>query len=514
MPSWRRTRSDSPSRASSSPTPIPSTARQDGSRPSRGPDPLPPARPRSPARSGSQGAGPGRRPAPAEPRGAAVKEPTWRIDDDDGDPEITGTPRPLFVTGRAARKRAAAHVADWVGAAIVGALLGVAALFAVPHQANATTTLLMVSPNPGDESAMTTDVSLLMTRKVAERVISDLGLGESPETVLSTVTATPASNQILTVTVGGPSEAAAVARARALVDHFLVFRAQQLRSISDGLITGYDNRVCEPAGTGRRPHAAVRPDLRREAGRPGAAQRRRHRPGHPGRPDRRPATGDRGRQPPDRRGHQRDPRHRRPRGESVRVAPPARPLRPLRGPPRRRDRGRDDPLQGVDQRPVAPAPGGGVRARRPRPGGRGPRPLATGARRAEVAVTTWIARHLRGHPVRWTDTGAGGTSRPSSRAWRPPWGHGSRRTARGQDRARGPAVGRRPGPTTLGVAAIDRADTAAVVIRALADRLAERDIRVLLVDLSASGALAGRETSGLSGGQDDGSGAGRLPARG
>ena len=34
--------------------------------------------------------------------------------------------------------------------------------------------------------------------------------------------------------------------------------------------------------------------------------------------------------------------------------------------------------------------------------GVGPVPSRRGARRAEVAVTTWIARHLRGHPVRWT----------------------------------------------------------------------------------------------------------------
>jgi hypothetical protein len=43
--------------------------------------------------------------------------------------------------------------------------------------------------------------------------------------------------------------------------------------------------------------------------------------------------------------------------------------------------------------------------------------------------------------------------------------------------------------TTLGLAAVDRADTAAVVLRAAADRMAERGVPVLLVDLSSTGAL-------------------------
>ena len=50
--------------------------------------------------------------------------------------------------------------------------------------------------------------------------------------------------------------------------------------------------------------------------------------------------------------------------------------------------------------------------------------------------------------------------------------------------------GNRSAPTTLGLAAVDRADTAAAVLRAAGDRIAERGVHVLLVDLSSTGALA------------------------
>ena len=53
-----------------------------------------------------------------------------------------------------------------------------------------------------------------------------------------------------------------------------------------------------------------------------------------------------------------------------------------------------------------------------------------------------------------------------------------------------PSAGRKSAPTTLGVAAIDRAATTAVVVLTLGERLAASGVPVLLVDLSWSGALA------------------------
>ncbi|HEX6918212.1 MAG TPA: hypothetical protein VF140_09040, partial [Phycicoccus sp.] len=174
-----------------------------------------------------------------------MRGPTWRIDDEDGDPSVTGAPRPLLVTGRALKDALVRTWPVWVGAILVGALLGLAALYVVPHRGTATTTLLMIHPDPTDPAAMTTDVNLLQTRVVADRVIADLGLTETPEALLSSVTVDPVTNQILTLTVTGPDDRSAVDRTTSLVEHFLQFRGEQLRSVSQGLIDGYEKRVAD-----------------------------------------------------------------------------------------------------------------------------------------------------------------------------------------------------------------------------------------------------------------------------
>ncbi len=132
----------------------------------------------------------------------------------------------------------------WVTATVIGGLLGVAAFLAMPHPASASATLLMVHPE-ASESAMTTDVNLLETRSVGSLVRADLGLAESPEAFMATVTVNPVNQEILSLTVGGPDEAAAVDRATSLVDNFLQFRAQKLRLISQGLVKGYQERITE-----------------------------------------------------------------------------------------------------------------------------------------------------------------------------------------------------------------------------------------------------------------------------
>lgn len=170
--------------------------------------------------------------------------PTWRIDDDDGSPEITGAPAPLLVTVRGLLDALARTRRTWVTATVIGGLLGVAAFLAMPHPASASATLLMVHPE-ASESAMTTDVNLLETRSVGALVRADLGLAESPEAFMATVTVNPVNQEILSLTVGGPDEAAAVDRATSLVDNFLQFRAQKLRLISQGLVKGYQERITE-----------------------------------------------------------------------------------------------------------------------------------------------------------------------------------------------------------------------------------------------------------------------------
>ena len=416
--------------------------------------------------------------------------PTWRIDDEDGSPEITGAPRPLLVTGRALRDALVRTWRIWVAATVIGGFLGVAALLALPHPASASTTLLMIHSDPG-ESAMTTDLNLLQTRAVASRVIADLDLQESPEALLSTVTVTPVNDQILALEMTGPDEASAVARTTSLVDNFLEFRAEQLRSISNGIIEGYENRVADlqsQIGALTREYERLSAETTVDEVRASDVLASRATLGNQltlvqsAIEDARLQT-----EAAVTATHVIDAPVPHPFGSrrqlvlfavsgailGAAVSTGVILFRTLTS-----DRLRQ-------RREVAAALGVPVRV------GVGP-VLARGfLGRNEAALTSRIARLLRGHPVSWT----GRRRRRNLEALvqglelalppRPMTGTPHRGTKGGHRPA-----GKRSGPTTLGVAAIDRADTGTVVLRAAADRMRERGVAVLLVDLTTSGALS------------------------
>jgi capsular polysaccharide biosynthesis protein len=431
-----------------------------------------------------------------------VKEPTWRVAVDDA--EITGAAPPLLASGRALAEAVLRTWRIWVGAAVVGAMLAVGALLALPHPAAATTTLLMVSPNAGDEGAMTTDISLLMTRSVAEEVVAELHLPDSPESVLSTVSANPMSDQILTVTVGGPTDAAAVARARSLLEHYLAFRTKQLRTISNGLVKGYDARVKALQGQVE--------ELTREYARVSTAAR----VNQVRLDDVITARTTLSRQITDVQQSIEE--------ASLQTEAAISSTHVIDQPVALRHGSRrqlvlfavSGALMGAAlalgivmftslttdrlrrRRDVASALGVPVRV------GVGPVLPRSRVHAAEAAATGWVARRLRGHPVRWT---------PQRRR------RNLEALAQGLQSALGPRFGSSPRarvaaagaasatsgcrPMTLGVAVVDRADTCATVVRTLADHLAQGDVRVLLVDLTSSGALAGRDATGLCEGRVD-----------
>lgn len=169
----------------------------------------------------------------------------WRIEDEAPDPDVAGAPRPLLTTWHLLLGALRRGWRTWLSLALAGGLLALGLLVLRPPGGVATTTILLVHPDAGDNSAMATDVSLLETRAVASRVISDLGLDLSPDAFLSTVSAEPVTDQILEVTVKGPTDAGALQRADALVNGFLAFRSEQLRSLSGGLVRGYQKHVAE-----------------------------------------------------------------------------------------------------------------------------------------------------------------------------------------------------------------------------------------------------------------------------
>ena len=169
---------------------------------------------------------------------------TWRIQDEDGDADLMGAPRPLMGTWHYLRNSLRRDWRTWASVAVAGALVGLALVVLVPPPSQGSVSLLMAHPsNMEAESAMSTDVSLLTTREVSARTVAKLGLPLTPEAFRTTITAEPVTTEILTITVSAPDTRSAVARAAALTSVYLDFRATQLRSLSSGLVNGYQARV-------------------------------------------------------------------------------------------------------------------------------------------------------------------------------------------------------------------------------------------------------------------------------
>lgn len=168
---------------------------------------------------------------------------SWQIEED-RDTELTGAPRPLLGTWHYLRSALRRERRLWMGVAVLGALLGLATLVVLPPSSKATVTLLMVhTPNVDGGSAMATDVSLLATREVATRTTRVLGLDMAPEDFQASISAEPVTTEILKITVAAPDDPSAVTRTEALTRQYLQFRAEQLRSLSSGLIAGYQSRI-------------------------------------------------------------------------------------------------------------------------------------------------------------------------------------------------------------------------------------------------------------------------------
>jgi capsular polysaccharide biosynthesis protein len=131
--------------------------------------------------------------------------------------------------------------------------------FLVNSPPTATTTLLLTRVAKNDASSpMATDMSLLTTRQVAERVIRELGLTMPPEDLLTTVHAVPTeSSDVLQLTMTGPTAAEAVRRLDRFSQDYLDFRAAQILAQSTALIQGYQRRISESQGDVRELDARI-----------------------------------------------------------------------------------------------------------------------------------------------------------------------------------------------------------------------------------------------------------------
>lgn len=169
--------------------------------------------------------------------------PTWQFDGPEEDEPAGTPPTPLaslhfLMTALRRRWRL------WVGLGLAGLLLGAAAAMAFPSQSRSEFTLILAHPAGADPTQeITTDISLLRTRSVANDVIETLDLEMTPDELQDAVTITQLSSTILTVTVAAPDRAAAHELAEALATSFLEFRTDQMEQQAEALSSGYGDRI-------------------------------------------------------------------------------------------------------------------------------------------------------------------------------------------------------------------------------------------------------------------------------
>lgn len=129
---------------------------------------------------------------------------------------------------------------------IIGAVLALLLLSITGSGATATTTMLLARGASEDEAtAISTDVGLLRTRALAEKVIASEGLDESADNFLSRVTVETPSALLMTLTVAGSNPFEATAHASAVATAFLDFRADVLRQQVDASVRERESRAAK-----------------------------------------------------------------------------------------------------------------------------------------------------------------------------------------------------------------------------------------------------------------------------
>ncbi|WP_143447786.1 hypothetical protein [Kineosporia sp. R_H_3] len=163
---------------------------------------------------------------------------------DPGDPSGPGRPAPTLVSLHYLRAALRRRLRTCVLAGVLGLGAGAAYLVAVPPPQAATTTLVLTHEVQQDPArAMATDVSLLRTRTVAARTLAVLGLAETPDALLDSVSIEPVSSDVMRVTLSAPTGAEAERRLDALSAAYLTFRAEQLTAQSDYIVDGMNERI-------------------------------------------------------------------------------------------------------------------------------------------------------------------------------------------------------------------------------------------------------------------------------
>ena len=134
----------------------------------------------------------------------------------------------------------------WLALAVVGLVVGVGlGVVRMPPHTATTTVLIDVSP-ASQGTDLQTDAAIAQSTPVAAAVVAQLGIQQTAASFLGTYTVVAGTNTtILTITATGPSDDAAVQRARAIATQFLAFNAKYLRAQLNQTIDSLNQQVSQ-----------------------------------------------------------------------------------------------------------------------------------------------------------------------------------------------------------------------------------------------------------------------------
>ena len=172
---------------------------------------------------------------------------SWDIPDfEDEDQTVSGRPSPTLVSFHFIRTALQRRWLVVVLSPILGLLAAVAFLVAFPASHDAKASLVLAhDPEVEPSRAMATDVSLLKTRTVAAETVASLGLTMTPDDFIKSVRAEAVSSELLTLTLGAPTDAEAVRRLNVFAAIYLNFRGEQLSMQSNVLVDGIQQRIAK-----------------------------------------------------------------------------------------------------------------------------------------------------------------------------------------------------------------------------------------------------------------------------
>jgi len=133
----------------------------------------------------------------------------------------------------------------WLGLAVLGLLAGGLYHVVVPLKYDAVSTVYLVQPsNIASTVAAQDDLAILETEAVANRALATLHEpGLTPSALLGKLPGTLLADNVLEISVYGPSPQEAIRRVNALTSAYLRFRAEQFRGQNQAVVTAADARM-------------------------------------------------------------------------------------------------------------------------------------------------------------------------------------------------------------------------------------------------------------------------------